>query len=602
MKKLLMLPWRLFIFLRQSFVNIIFFFILIGIIGAFTQDDSISVPESAVLTVAPAGRLVNQETYTDPFAELMGNEAPSETLVSDLENAINAATSDDRIKGIQLYLNNFAGGSLANLHRVAVALETFKASGKPIYAFADSYSQSAYFLAASATEVHQPPMGSTLLTGFGSYNNYFAGLMDKLGVNVHVFKVGRYKSAVEPFFLTGMSDDARANATEYMGDLWGSYTASVEERRELAPGMINDMIANIGTNLQAVEGDVAKLGVDLGLVDHLSYRDQLRMKLIELVGEDEDGSYSSIGVHNYLSVEGPVSLPSNNQIAHIVASGAIMGGNQNAGTIGGLSLSKLIRQAREDENVKAIVLQVESPGGSAFASERIRRELELAQEASKPVVVSMGSVAASGGYWISATADKIWAQPETITGSIGVFGVIPTFEDTFAKVGLTTDGVGTTQLAGAMRTDRPLSNDVKDYIQGSIDTIYDQFLGLVAKGRNMTKEEVHAIAQGKVWTGKRAIDIGLVDAHGDIHDAIEDAAKLAGLSDYQVKLIEKELTPEEQFIKELRNMSVSLGFNPNQSTLSKWVTRFEAQAKPLTELDDPNHAYVRCFDCEVDGL
>jgi len=603
MKKVLMFPWHVFIFLRQSFVNIIFLFILIGLIAALFSDDKIKVPESAILVIEPKGVLVNQLSYSDPWASITGQNGPQETLVTDITTTLEKAADDDRVKGVLLSLNSFAGGNMANLHRVANSLEAFKATGKPIYAYADGYDQSGYFLAASATSIQQPPMGSTLITGFSAYRQFFKGAADKLGINVNVFKVGRYKSAVEPYFLDAMSEDAKANAREYMGDLWASYTDSVEKRRKLAPGKINDMISNLDADLAAINGNIAKHGIDQGLVDKLAYRDQLRMELIELVGQDENGSYNHIGLTDYLDESPSIELPSNSKIAHIVASGAIMNGEQKAGSIGGVSLSKVIRDAREDETVKAIVLQVESGGGSAFASERIRRELEIAQEAGKKVVISMSGVAASGGYWISASADKIIAQPDTITGSIGVFGVIPTFESTFAKVGVTTDGVGTTDLAGAMRTDRALSPKVKNYIQGSVDTIYDEFLALVAKGRNMTKEQVHEIAQGKVWSGKRALDIGLVDQLGTVDDAFEEAAKLAGIENYQVKLFEKKLTKQEEFVRELKNMSVDYGLAPsNDSLVSKLVHDFSQSAASLTQLDDPNHVYAQCFDCDINEL
>jgi len=603
MKKVLMFPWRVFIFLRQSFVNIIFFFILIGIIAALFSDDKVKVPDSAILVIAPKGVLVNQLSYSDPWASLSGNNGPQETLVTDITTTLSKAAADDRIQGILLSLGSFAGGNMANLERVASSLESFKTTGKPIYAYADGYDQSGYFLAASATSIQQPPMGSTLITGFSSYRQFFKGALDKLGVNVNVFKVGRYKSAVEPYFLDAMSEDAKANASEFMGDLWSSYTDSVEKRRQLAPGKINDMIINLDDDLAAIGGSISKHGLDQGLVDKLAYRDQLRMELINIVGQDEQGSYNHIDMADYLEANDSLVLPSNTKIAHIVASGAIMNGEQKAGNIGGVSLSEIIRNAREDETVKAIVLQVESGGGSAFASERIRRELEIAQEAGKKVVISMSGVAASGGYWISATADKILAQTDTITGSIGVFGVIPTFEDTFAKVGVNTDGVGTTKLAGALRTDRTLSPSVKNYIQGSVDTIYDEFLGLVAKGRNMTKEQVHEIAQGKVWSGKRALEIGLVDQIGTVDDAFTEAAKLAGIEDYQVKLFEKKLTMQEEFVKELESISVDYGLAPSgNSIMSKLVSDFAKSAEPLSQLDDPNHAYVRCFNCDIAEL
>lgn len=528
--------------------------IFIAVLASLFGHDLKPLPEHALLRIAPTGTLVEQRTWSDP-RELLGPGGPApETRVADLVEAIGAAATDTRIAGIVLELDELAGGGIDKLETLGQALLAFRTSGKPVIAAGDSYTQQQYYLASFADEIHLNPFGNVLLTGIGSYHLYFKEALDKLRINFHVFRVGTYKDAVEPFIGTGMSNASREHTAAWLAELWRAVTTGIETRRSLAAGAVDDYVNHPEAKLAAVDGDGAQLALQSGLVDHVSTRPELLVRLRGLAGNgDEERDYDYVDVREYLvhvNLHKPAAT-GQPKIGVLVASGVIYEGDQQAGAIGGDSLARLIRQTREKAVVKALVLRIDSPGGSAFAADLIRQELLATQAAGIPVVVSMGTVAASGGYWIAAEADEIWAEPTTITGSIGVFGMLPTFEDSLAAIGIHNDGVGTNPLAGALRIDRPLSDQAARLIQASVDSIYRRFVGLVASGRGMEVAAVDGIAQGRVWTGRQARERRLVDHLGGLDAAVAAAARRAGVENYQTVPIEPPLDLRERFLRQL---------------------------------------------------
>jgi protease-4 len=449
---------------------------------------------------------------------------------------------------------------MTKLEDLRDAVAGFKTSGKTVLATADDYSQTAYYLAAQADEIYLHEMGLVVLPGFGRYVTHFKDGLDRLGVDVHVFRVGEYKSAVEPFLRNDMSDEAKEANLDWLGDLWRAWIADVAAARGLSEERLLDYVHRFPELLRQQAGDAARAALEAGLVDHVGERDMVRDRLVELVGEDETThSFQGVSYQDYLAHLGSdrASLGGgsgdDDQVAVLVARGDILDGRRPPGEIGGDSTAALVRQARDDDTVKALVLRVDSGGGSAFASEVIRRELELLREAGKPVVISMGTVAASGGYWIATASDEIWASPTTITGSIGIFGIFPTFQKPLARyLGMHVDGVGTTPLAGALRPDRELSAEAAEAIQQITDRGYQEFLDRVAEARGMTPEEVDRIARGRVWSGEDAHAKGLVDHLGGLDQAIAAAAQRAGLEGgYGITWLEQELDFEEQLAADL---------------------------------------------------
>jgi protease-4 len=571
-----------------------------------------SMPDKTALLLQPAGSLVEQldgDPYDRAVAELLG-DAPVQTLVNDIVEALQQAASDDRITVVHLELGALGSGGLSKLRRIAVAMEAFKESGKPIIASANFYSQPGYFLAAHANEVYLHPKGLVFLQGYGSYRTYYKAAIDKLRLDWHVFKVGTHKSFAEPYTRTDMSPEARESLTGLVEQFWSMYGDDVEASRELDAGAIDDFADNMVAHVAAAGGDMAVAAQDAGLVDDLLGRAELHDLLIEYAGEDSDDSttYSSVAMHDYLAQTRLLggSDTKDTNVAVIVAVGEILNGSQSPGTIGGESTAALLREALSDDSVKAVVLRVDSPGGSVFASEIIAHEIDALREAGKPVVASMGSVAASGGYWISVVADKIFASPATVTGSIGVFGMFPTYQRTLAAIGVSTDGIGTTPWIGQFRPDRALSEESQQLFQLSINDIYDDFISGVAKKRGMDKDDVDTVAQGQVWTGRDALANGLIDELGSFDDAIRAAAELADLTEgeYGRKVIETTLSPSEQVVLDILSLSQRLGFDVSSlahepSALEKFANEFDALLQQVTRFDDPRGAYSHCF-CEID--
>ncbi|MFY9704961.1 MAG: signal peptide peptidase SppA, partial [Desulfobacterales bacterium] len=495
--------WEGVTVLRRVFLNLLFIALVVLLIGFLLSGSKDRFPSGAALLLAPVGKIVEQSTETLLVDRFYGTTTGAEAVLRDLIDGIDTARNDPKIKILVLDLEKLEGAGISQLQEIGEALKRFKADGKTIFAFGDSYDQRQYYLAAHADRLYLHPMGQVWLSGLGVYRHYFKNALDKLHVGFHVFRVGTYKSALEPFMRNDMSVDDRESNQAWLSVLWEAYTTDVAALRRLPAERIDDYINNLDANLSEEGGDAARLALKSGLVDNLKTRDEVRDDLIRLVGEDENGeSYKKVKFDTYISNMLPkVRRPrtESSRVGLIVAEGIIMDGKQPAGRIGGESTAELIRQAREDEKVKAVVLRIDSGGGSAVASEIIRRELELTRGAGKPVVVSMSSIAASGAYWISVAADEIWALPTTITGSIGIFAALPTFDKTLKAIGINTDGVGTTRLSGAFDLSRPLNPLLADTLRLQIERGYKRFIERVSQGRNMAPEAVEKIAQGRVW-------------------------------------------------------------------------------------------------------
>ncbi|WP_429164225.1 signal peptide peptidase SppA [Aeromonas rivipollensis] len=598
--------WRLLNFTRLMLVNLLFLIVVLVIAFSLNQSETPSTPIEGALTLNLAGVLVEQRTQTDPTVQLLrqmekSDDQPSEIVLSDLLWAIKSAGDDDRIKALVIKPQGLQGASLSKLQEVASAIDAFKESGKPVIAMADYYSQGAYLLAAHADHVLLNQSGAVLIEGFGVYQTYFKSALEKLNVTPHVFKVGTYKSFVEPYTRDEMSPESKEANQRWLDQLWQSYVTDVAEQREIEPDAVAPNKDHFLELLRKAGGNAASYALDNGLVDQLATRDEMTQAVIKEVGESEDHGWKGVGLKEYLAAI-PEQYPQSgkDEVGLITASGAIMDGIQPAGTIGGDSLSELLAEARRDDQIKAVVLRVDSPGGSAFAAEQIRAELLALKQAGKPVVISMGSYAASGGYWISADADKIFASPTTLTGSIGVFGMFATIDKALSQYGVHTDGVGTTDFVGVGLT-RALPEHVGQAIQLSVEDTYQRFVGLVGKGRGLSPEEAEKAAEGRVWTGQDAKELGLVDEFGNLDDALKAAAELANLKSWQVTPIAPEESARDKFLRELFDSSAQ-ALAPH---LQSWLPAGLGQAlvdmnrslDPLTRFNDPQGTYAFCPVC-----
>ncbi|MEE4245230.1 MAG: signal peptide peptidase SppA [Kangiellaceae bacterium] len=606
--------WKLFDINRRVWFGIFGLILSITFINTiFGDGDKIKIPQGAALVFAPKGIITEQPQWIDPveeaIGESLGNAGPAEESIYDLLEILKNAKDDDRIETLVIYPGSIASIGPAMMEMLRDGVADFKTSGKKVYAMGDFYSQQQYYIAALADEVYVHPYGGVILEGLSRVRTYYASMLKKLKVTPNVFKVGTYKSAIEPYLLDGMSDKAKEANRAFLADLWTAYKNDIAAARGIDANSIDENINNYAEIMKSTNGDFATIALDQKLVDGLKSRPEFREMMIDIVGENKTGnSFKQVSHNNYLKAIKPASdfiSPSRDRVAIIVAKGAIMDGNQKEGTIGGNTLASKIRRARLHDNTKAIVLRVDSPGGSAFASEVIREEIVKAKEQGLPVIVSMGTYAASGGYWISANADEIWARPTTITGSIGIFGFIPTFENTLAWAGVYRDGVGTTELAGAMDVGKGLSQRIKDILQTNINQGYQRFLNLVANGRNMTIEEVDKIAQGRVWSGIKAKELGLVDQLGSLNDAIDAAAKRAGIEGtrYVKWFVKRKLTQQEQLIKQLLDASAeqvaAVAKPQTKSAAEGFISSMQLELNRLKKFNDPNHAYVDC-QCVID--
>jgi len=519
--------WHLLVGIKDALV-LIFMLIFFGTLYAILSHRPAPVG-NGVLDLALKGSVVEQPSESDPFATLGGNAAPRQYSLRQLRAAILAAKDDGRVKAIALDLDNFAGGGQAALHDVGAALDEVRRARKPVIAYATAYTDDSYQLAAHASEVWLNPLGTVALAGPGGSNLYYKGLFDKLGVTANVYRVGAFKSAVEPYLRSDMSPEARENAQGLAGNLLETWREDVKTARPRAA--LDPYLQNMAGVVTASGGDFARAALRAGLVDRVGERQQYEARLAQLGGSSdrERGGYKHIALAAYVSDK--VRDNNTGPIGVVTVAGTIVDGKAPLGTAGGDSIANVIEKGVRSGKLKALVVRIDSPGGSVTGSERIRQALLAARAKGIPVVASMGNVAASGGYWISTAASHIVAEPSTITGSIGVFAVLPSFQGTLQKLGVGADGVKTTPLSGEPDLLRGPSPQANQLLQLGVNSIYSRFLGIVAQARGKTAAQVNEIAGGRVWAGGTAKQLGLVDSFGGMDEAVAKAAGLAKLGD-----------------------------------------------------------------------
>lgn len=539
--------------LRKTMHLIVLLLIFVPVIIAMFSDVE-PLKQRTTLVLNLKGNIVEQYTGhpSDRLSAALSGEDIDEVQLRDIRTALRAAATDPHIVQVLLRTENLLGAGLSTLREVGREIEAFKKSGKPITAYSYWYDQRGLYLAAHADKIWLHPGGVAMLEGLGRNRTYYKSLLDKLGVDVSVFRVGEFKSAVEPYLRDGPSAEAREMDGYWLGDLWNILLADMARLRQRTPEQLKTLIEELGTRAQAAKGDMAQLALDEGLVDQLVTPDELKSMLLVKGALDEDEDLRTVGVVEYAERQQEAAEQGKPAVGIIVAEGGIIDGHQPPGTIGGDSTADLVRKAREDKDVKALVLRVDSPGGSGFASEIIRRELELTRQAGKPVIVSMGDVAASGGYWISMTSDAIYADPATITGSIGIYAIVPSAARGLDKIGVHADGTTTTWLAGSFDVAKPLDPRLAEVIDAGIQHGYRDFIGKVAEHRKKTPDEIDAIGRGRVWSAGQAKERGLVDQLGSFDDAIAAAAKAAKLAaGYEIKYVEEELGAFDRFLANL---------------------------------------------------
>lgn len=553
---------------RRLVLNLLFLLIVFLIVLAFidTEESLLLQPQTALL-LNPQGDIVEEFSGSPLDRAFMQatEQTQPETRLRDLVEAIQRARDDERIVRMVINPSELNHVGMASLLELQAAIADFKTSGKPVIALADGLGRQQYYLAAMADEIWLNPNGMVWLDGFSSYRNYYAEAMDKLEVEINLFRVGEYKSAMEPWIRNDMSPEDRNASLFWLGSLWQQYLEGVSQMRGIPLVDLSAAINQFADRLDAAGGDFAKLSLDLGLVDRLVSRPEANQELATLGAQARFGEgYRHVGFDRYLNLTGlQPTRPKTNTIAVVVLEGEIVRGHQPPGLAGAETLIARLRAEAENPEVKAVVVRMNSPGGEVFASELIRRELQTLRESGKTVVVSMGDVAASGAYWIATAAEELWATPATITGSIGVFGMLPTFAGPLNKLGVHTDGVGTTPTAGKLRLDMPLDADLRRILQRSTENTYDDFLALVSAARSMPIEEVNRVARGQVWSGVQARDRGLVDQQGGLQQAIDSAARIAGLgTDFQVLYSEVEMSSFESFLLDMTgSVMARVGWN-----------------------------------------
>ncbi len=589
--------------LRVVFLNLLFLLLLLLLVIPFFTSKELIIQQDSALLLSLTGVIVEEKQEIDPLSdalsESLGIESlPREFLLQDILDAISEAQYDDRIACIVLDLKEMGKSGLNQLHDIGLALEEFKKGGKKVIAAEDFYTQNSYYLASFADSIILNPMGGVDLHGFGVYRLYFKEALNKLRINYHVFRVGTYKSAVEPILRNSMSKEDKNQNKQWLTSLWNNFTDDITKRRGLPSDAIDLYANNIPSELALSGGNTALLALNSGLVDELKTREELETHLISLTAP-ENGGFRKISLKKYLKTidrSYKKRADINEKIAILVAQGNILNGKRPPGSIGGDSLASLIRKARKDDKIKGIVLRIDSGGGSVFASELIRQELLSLKKSGKPYVVSMGSMAASGGYWIAADADEIWAAPTTLTGSIGIFGAIPTFEDTLSGLGIQRDGIGTTSLASGLDLTQPLPPMLKEAIQLTLNHGYEQFLSIVENGRKIDRKTLNLYAQGRVFDGKSAQQIGLVDKLGNLGDAVASAAKLAGLDSFSAEYLQATPTLKAKFLQHLGgSFTMITEINTDFSELISRVYSFISPLHEILSFDDPKGIYAHCM-------
>ena len=603
------LLWSFLGLLRKVIGMASFLVVLVFLLSLFSSRLP-TIHNNSVLIVDPQGQLVDQlqgDAYERAVNEVFG-EITSEVLVDDVVEALYYAKNDPRITLIVLRLDQLSGGGLSKLERIGIALDEVRESGKKIIAYADYYSQESYYLAARVNEIYLHPEGIFFPDGYSYYSNYYKDLINKIKVDWNIFRAGAYKTAVEPFIRNNMSAESMDSRSRIAGNLWNKYETDVISVRNLADKSISNYARDLLDDIEKEKTNVASIAYDMNLFDGLLTKDQVELQISEELNIAKvDFNEHTIAFNDYLAVmrldENSVDYEDN--IAIIVASGEILNGKQAPGLIGGESTAMLLKKALYDESIHGVMLKIDSPGGSAFASEQILEQVIALQAAQKPVVVLMGSVAASGGYWIAMSADKIFASPVTITGSIGVFAMFPTLQNSLAELGIYTDGSGTNQWSGSFRIDREMSSEVKRLVQSQVDYGYDEFINKVSKHRNIPKDTVRTVAEGQIWTGAEALDNGLIDALGGFNDALNEIEALTNLSETEYGLIylQPEISPTESlaisFLNTLHSLDITFLKSSSMSPAFDYLnSKIEQFMLPWLHFNDPKGLYAYCF-CEL---
>lgn len=576
---------------RRVLANLLLLIFLLIIFAAWWAGRTPPLPAKAALVVAPVGRLVEAATPPSPSDLLAGGRGVAEVQLDDVLQTIRRAKADSRIQMLVIAPERLGPSSVSKLAAIRDEIASFKESGKPVYAYAGRFNQSQYYLASAADQVFMAPDGYALVQGLAAYNTFYKRALDQLGVKVHVFRAGKYKSFVEPYTREGMSEENRAMTQGLLDSVWANLKADVSSTRQLPEEAIDTYVNDYRSQLAAAGGDPAKMAVDGGLVDRLLDSNEWEAFLAEQLGRNADGDLPLVGMEAYLGDTRHWFPREGAGIAVLTLQGAIVDGDGPPGTVGGAAVSQMLHELRDNDRIKAVVLRIDSPGGSAFAAEQIRVAVEGVRAAGKPVVASMSSVAASGGYWIATGADEVWAYPMTLTGSIGVFGLFPDISEPLDALGIDVDGVRTAPLAGALDPRRPLSDDARDALQLSVEHTYTQFIQRVSKARKISISEADALGQGRVWTGAEAKARGLVDQLGGLDQAVAAAARLANVSDYHRVEASEPLPLRLQLLKEfLPDARASSGVAP-------WVSRVIQEADQLLNWNDPANLYAHCL-CE----
>lgn len=613
MFRVLKLCWKALCFIRDLVMNVVFlgFVLLLMAIISFSSGGkkSTTLTEEGGLLLNLDGYLADNRDETlrwqDALSELNGEYVPRKISTFDVVSAIEYAQQDPQIKGLVLDLNHFEGADLPALDFIGATINRFKESGKPVIAYADNYTQGQYYLASFANEIYLNTIGQVDIHGLAQENLYFKDMLDKLAVTPHIFRVGTYKSAVEPFMRNDMSVEAKTNMQRWLNLMWNHYTSMVSENRHIKSSDLLPAAKQYLAELKTLKGDSTRYVQKRGLVTHLTTRFDLEKKLTALFGKNADGEANLVAFDDYLTQFPDRLTPqdnSPNKIAVVNVEGTIIDGESDEENVGGDTIARLLRKAYDDKAVKAVILRVNSPGGSAFASEIIRQEAENLQKIGKPVIVSMGAMAASGGYWISSTSDYIIADANTITGSIGIFAMFPTFENSIKKIGVNADGVSTTELANPSAFS-PLAKPVQDIYQTEIEHGYDRFLEIVSKGRQISKTQVDKLAQGQVWLGSDAFQNGLVDEIGSFNEAINKAEQL--VNQRQEKAMES--FSVEWLIDDDSNSFVKTLLHDTKKTTQRafasWIgipapiQKLQKELNVLTKFNDPKGQYLYCLNC-----
>ncbi|MBI0059671.1 signal peptide peptidase SppA [Gilliamella sp. M0320] len=591
--------WKIINLIREIFLNLVFLIIILLIFSGIALIKEVNkqdvIPQSGTLIMDLEGVVVDNSLYSDEIYEIQDKiygkkvNLSRENSLFDLVQKISQATSDPNIKSMVLKLDNFVGADMSSLQYIGKYLTKFKAANKPIYAIGSNFNQSQYYLASYANKIYLTPLGAVNVFGLSANNLYYKTLLDNLKVNTHVFRVGTYKSAIEPFIRDNMSEEARSNTSRWLNLMWNNYLGDISQERKKAPSQLVPLPENMLSELKAANGNMAQYALANGLIDAIATNQEFELEI---------NIKNRVSIYDYQLKENAMPASKEPKIAVVFVNGTITNGENSSNVAGSQDIVEQLRKIRKNlnkNNIQAVILRVNSPGGSVDASEAIRNELEALRSYQIPVVVSMGGMAASGGYWISTASDYIVASPNTITGSIGIFGIVPTFENSLSHIGVYNDGVSTSPLANRSLTQN-LSSEMNQFIQMNIDNGYHTFISLVAKARNMTTEQVDNIAQGQVWLGSEGSKNGLVDKLGDFDDAIEMAATLANISDYQIDWQKQEGNWLNAFYSDMIAMMPKSTAEVLFEQIPE-IKQIKQQVSFWDKFQDGQNRYIYCLNC-----